>query len=491
MQVKRCTGCKLEKPIDDFCVARDKASGRRSRCRKCVREDRARYRQTPAPTEWKSIVLPTTYTPLARGPNLAAFDQMNGVQSDTCNDAKEHVEDAAQEHVEDAVLGSFGTPMERASLEALIRCGSIADAARELQLEPAQLRAHLNELHRRAARRGWAPDNDMTKTTPDGFHVKGVSTFYDADGNIRGQWVKTKAEEQARIAALLDAMAHIADAWKGKSEPLEMPPEHLDDELLAVYPIGDPHIGMLSWAPETGNNFDLATAERELYAAMDHLVGMAPKSRRALIIPVGDLFHADNRNNTTTGGTPVDSDGRWPKVINVGVRLMRRAIDRALEKHELVDVIVEVGNHDWHSSLLLAICLSQYYEREPRVSVDTSPSKYHWFRFGKCLIGTTHGDTVKLTDLSEIMATDRPQDWGETMHRYWITGHVHHDQVKELRGCIVRTLRTLAPPDAWHKGKGYRSGRDMKALIMHREWGLIREYTVGIAQLQAQIEAQT
>ena len=150
---------------------------------------------------------------------------------------------------------------------------------------------------------------------------------------------------------------------------------------------------------------------------------------------------------------------------------MRRAIDRMLAKFEIVDVICEIGNHDWHTSIMLAICLDQYYENEPRVTVDTSPAKYHWYRFGQNLIGVTHGDTVKLADLGEIMACDRAQDWGDTKHRYWITGHIHHDTVKELRGCTVESFRTLAPADAWHRGQGYRSGRDLKLLVSLWESG--------------------
>ena len=59
---------------------------------------------------------------------------------------------------------------------------------------------------------------------------------------------------------------------------------------------------------------------------------------------------------------------------------------------------------------------------------------FQYFTFGKNLIGVTHGDTAKMPDLGSIMATDRPREWGDSIHRYWLTGHVHHDQVKEYRG---------------------------------------------------------
>ena len=451
--LKRCAKCGDDKELEEFKPRKDSPDGRRATCRGCYNDsERAR-------TE--------------RG----RWDSLN--EDDLIRELEQGGE----------TLLSFGSPLERTCGETLLRAGSIAAAAHELGLEPSQLRGHLSELKRKAARRGYSPGHDMTKPVPHGFHVKGVSTQYDADGNVRSQWVKSKNDQQHMYESLLDAMSHIADSWKGMADPVAPPTEYLDEDLLVVYPAGDPHIGMFSWSPETGNDFDLKIAERELYGAVDHLVDMAPKSKRALVVTVGDTTHADNRGSTTTAGTPVDSDGRWSKVLGVTIRVWRRIIDRALQKHEFVDVIVEFGNHDYHTGIMLALCLAQFYEREPRVNVDTSPAKCHWYRFGKVFIGTTHGDTLKLDDLGEIMAADRPLDWGETTSRHWITGHVHHTQVKELRGCIVRTLRTLAPADAWHKGQGYRSGRDMTAIVMHREWGEIREYRVGIQQLQARIAA--
>ena len=356
-----------------------------------------------------------------------------------------------------------------------------------MQLEPTALRAHLDELQRRAATRGYSPGNSMTQTTPQGFSVKGVSTYYKIDpdtGDVRsiGQWVKTNRDQDEKYQALLDAMSTIADRWQGLAEPVAVPAV-VDDDLLCVYPVGDAHLGLLSWSPETGNNFDLRIAEHNLCTAIDRLVSLAPSSKQALIINVGDWTHSDNRGNTTTAGTPVDSDGRWAKVLAASIRIGRRLIDRALEKHAHVTVINEIGNHDYHGSIMLSIALAQFYEKEPRVTIDTSPAKFHYYVFGQNLIGVTHGDTIKLPDLGPIMACDRAEDWGRTRHRYWITGHVHHQNVKELHGCIVESFNTLAPGDAWHNSKGYRSGQNSKLLVLHREWGQINRHVIGIDQI--------
>jgi hypothetical protein len=35
----------------------------------------------------------------------------------------------------------------------------------------------------------------------------------------------------------------------------------------------------------------------------------------------------------------------------------------------------------------------------------------------------------------------------------------------------------LAAKDAWHSEKGYRSKRDMKAIVLHREYGEVARHT--------------
>lgn len=462
MPVKQCRGpCGREFDLDEgFSKDPSKGDGHRNVCRWC--DAAARERR--------------------RNPNADAMEDDDALRASIIAGG-------------DSLI-AFGTPMQRACAEALIKAGNVVDAALELQLEPTQLRGHLSELKRRAAARGWAPASDMTKTTPLGFHVKGVSTYYravlDSEGNPTGQmvpsgqWVKTKRDEESKYEALLDALQAIVEPLRAVASPIPVAGD-FDEDLMCVYPMGDPHLGMLAWPAETGNAFDLRIAEDNLFAAVDHLVSLAPPAKLGVVMNLGDFFHSDNKKGETTRGTPVDVDGRWPKVLAAGIRVMRRLIDRALEKHEHVHVVNEIGNHDDHTSIMLSIALDQFYEREPRVTIDTSPEPFHWIRFGKVLIGVHHGDKTKPTNLLGVMACDRAQDWGETEYRYWYIGHVHHDSLKELPGVTVESFRTLAGKDAWHHGQGYRSGRDMKMDVIHRQFGKINRHIVGINQILASI----
>lgn len=382
-------------------------------------------------------------------------------------------------------LSEWATPRQREAVEALVQHRNITAAARALGIARQTCQSLIAGARARAAKRGWAPGHDMTQTVPEGFHVKGVSTLYDADGIKRAQWVKSRADQESQLKLLAEAVQELAEPFRGVAKPAKVP-KVLNDDLLCVYPMGDPHLGMFAWHQETGQDFDLQIAENNLVAAVDKLVQAAPPARHALIINLGDFFHSDSKRNETTAGTAVDVDTRWAKVLAVGIRTMRRCIDRALKKHEFVTVICEIGNHDDHSAIMLALCLAEYYSREPRVTIDTSPAKFHWYRFGANLLGVTHGNGLKAQALPGIMAVDRQVDWGETRYRFWYCGHVHHDSVKEFPGCTVETFRTLAARDAWHHGSGYRSGQDMKCDVLHREYGRVSRNIIGIHQIWAE-----
>jgi hypothetical protein len=254
---------------------------------------------------------------------------------------------------------------------------------------------------------------------------------------------------------------------------------------LTAYPVGDHHLGMLAWTPETGAPYDINIGEQLLFKAMTNLVARSPDSDIALIAVLGDFFHYDSfRAETPKSRNLLDSDTRFPKMIAAGIRTIRHAISLALTKHQRVHVIIETGNHDEATSIFLALSLADTYENEPRVSVDVSPRNCHFFHFGKTLIGVHHGDKIKLADLPLIMATDQPAAWGITQWRYWLTGHVHHYQAKEILGCVVESFGILPPPDAWGTQQGHRPARTMKAITYHKDFGEVSRLTVNPQMLE-------
>ena len=369
-------------------------------------------------------------------------------------------------------------------LDALLVSDSTHKAAKELGISDRNLMRGLARLKKQAASRGVAPEHDMTHEAAEGFVVKGTSTLYGDEGDVKAQWVKTQIATEDRLSKIREAIGDAMADYRGRYRPRKAP-DTGSSELLACYVLGDPHIGAYAWAQEAGENFDVKIAREDLLSATARLVKVAPKTDHALIANLGDFFHADNRGNTTTKGTPVDVDTRWPQVLQAGCMLMVDLITLALAKHPRVSVVNCIGNHDDHSSVMLSAFLGAYFHDEPRVEVLPTTNKFHYIQHGKTLIACTHGDTIKLNALSEIMATDEPTKWAESEHRYWYTGHIHHTTRQELRGCVVESFRTLAARDAWHTNSGYRSGRDMYCIVHDKEYGEVERHRCDIRRARS------
>lgn len=326
---------------------------------------------------------------------------------------------------------------------------------------------------------------------PAGHRVKGVSTYLNAEGQAVAQWVKTTEDRDQReehIRALLDAMPALLEPIKGQADTIPSP-TYVDPGLANVMVVGDHHLAMYAWAEDAGDDWDLGIAESTFCDAVQHLMSVAPSAEQAVLLSLGDFFHGDSAvgfDRTPRSGNPLDTDGRLPKILRAGLRMLRYAVDAALETHERVHLVCLPGNHDPTLSTALGLAMDLFYSAEPRVTVDTDASPFRRFRWGKVLLGMTHGDTCKPDKLPGVMACDWPQDWGECTERVWLTGHVHHQQVKEYPGCSVETFRTLAASDAWHHASGYRSQRSMDLITYHREWGEVVRHRVGIRQLRSE-----
>lgn len=386
-------------------------------------------------------------------------------------------------------LKDFATTRQREILAAIDLHGSQRQAGKALGLSPGTIGNTVKAVKRKAALQGFAPEADLTRLVPEPHVLRGVSSLYDGEGKLRLQWVKTKLDESKAREAIEEWVTWLVEDAAGKAPAIALSqPQAQDSDLLAVYPMGDPHFGMYAWAEEAGHDFDAAIAEQLTYAAIDRLVASAPPAKQALIIELGDFFHADNNNaRTERAGNPLDTDTRHKRIMRIGLRAMTYVIQAALKKHEKVTVRIVQGNHDTQSSYALALGLDAWFRNEQRVEIDLSAAPFWYHRFGKVLIGATHGDTCKPGQLPSLMAADQPQEWGTTKHRYWYHGHVHHASLAEHPGCLVESFRTLAPRDAWATGAGYRAGRDMFCIVHHKDFGEIERHRCDIAMIEKRV----
>lgn len=372
-------------------------------------------------------------------------------------------------------------------IRAVNRCGGMRKAARELGVPDSVVSRSIAAVRRKAALCGYSPEHQLTRPVAPGQMLRGVSQLYrrgEAEPVL--EWVKTRVDDEARLEIIREWVDWLTTDAKGKS-PRVAPPKHADEDLLAVYPLGDPHFGMYAWAQEAGDDFDLAEAERLTCSAIDRLVASAPAAHTGLLINLGDFFHADDSRNVTPGhGNTLDVDSRYAKVLQVGLRAVVHCIKAMLAKHQRVVGWMLPGNHDPHASFALALALDAFFSADPRVEIDLSPGMFRYMEFGRVLLGAHHGHTTKAVNLPAVMACDQAEAWGRTRHRHWYCGHVHHkSRDKEHPGVTVETFRTLAARDAWHTGQGYRAGRDANLIVLHREYGEIQRTRCDISMLGA------
>ena len=381
----------------------------------------------------------------------------------------------------------FASAQEQVYLTAIREHGSHRAAAKVLDRDRSTIGSAMRRLRKRAAKRGFSPEHGMDNPSPEGTLRKRTSTLYkhDPETGLRTkalQWEINVPEQEARTEAWRAFAAELTD---GLQPVLVIPLSDRDFSpgLTTVYPMGDPHIGMYAWAEEAGDDFDIEIATGQLQRAMARLVSSGPDSETGVIVNLGDFFHADNaENRTMRSGNVLDVDTRWQRVMRLGAHLMIDLVQMALRKHKRVVVRNAIGNHDDHSSLMLSLIMEAYFKDNVRVHVDTSPAMFWYYRppNSKVLIGVTHGDKTKLSDLPLIMAADRSEEWGQTEHRYWYTGHIHNRTVEEHGGVICESFRTLAARDAYASGRGYRSGRDMHAVTLDAVFGEVERHRVDI-----------
>ena len=383
--------------------------------------------------------------------------------------------------IEDNEYPDWVTPTQARYLKALEEHGSYDKAAAALGVVKNSVWESITRYRKEAARRGHAPGHFDDGVAP-GF-VMGKVTIQRGPGGVERVWERQSpdAERQA------EQLKAIRDALLEGLQPIAplAPPRYTDDDLLTVYPQGDPHAGLYAWRDETGQAFDLVEYERVTKAAIDRLVASAAPSAHALFIDLGDSLHADNNASRTKSGHHLDTHGRHAEVVRAVIRCKRHHIARMLEKHQHVTVRINPGNHDGITALMLAEMMALIYENEPRVTVATSPNPYWFHGFGANLIGTTHGDGAKGANLPLLMAVDAPAMWLASEHgsRVWFVGHVHHKDVKDYPGVTVEYCRTLAAPDIWSHASGYRSKRSMEAVTYHRQDGEVERHTCSLARL--------
>lgn len=308
------------------------------------------------------------------------------------------------------------------------------------------------------------PDNKIT-TTPL-FQVK--------------LWLKKK-QAASDLQVLREQFVDDLKALSPKVEAINRPFSVEPGKLLEIN-IFDLHFGKVAWHEEVGENYNIEIATERFNNCIDYFIDTYKNFNiEKILFPISnDFFNSDRSHpfNSTTSGTPQEEDTRWQNTFRKGRELLIKNIQK-LTLLAPVEVKVIPGNHDYERSFYLGDSLQGWFHNNENVVIDNGANPRKYFIYGKCLIGYTHGNNEKISDLPMLMAQENPAGWAKTIYREFHLGHLHHKKETQLKstneyqGVITRHMNSLSGTDSWHHKKGYIGARkSAEAFLWDFEKGL-------------------
>ncbi len=250
-----------------------------------------------------------------------------------------------------------------------------------------------------------------------------------------------------------------------------------DGHLLVIDP-ADIHIGKLCTAFESGSDYNSQIAVKRVLEGVDGILQKANGFNIDKINFIGgnDILHIDTPQRKTTSGTPQDTDGMWYTNFLIAKKLYVDILEKLIKIAD-VHFTFNPSNHDYTNGFFLADVVKTHFRNCKNITFDTSIAHRKYFTYGSNLIGTTHGDGAKQSDLPLIMANES-KDWSDTKHRYIYTHHVHHKNSKDYHGVTVESLRSPSGTDSWHHRNGYTLvPKAVEGFIHHKEHGQVARLT--------------
>jgi len=365
------------------------------------------------------------------------------------------------------------SPKQQEALAAYEKYGSYQKAADALGIG----KSTVQDLCKRA--RAWQGTDPSVQQAASELGIEDMSIV--RDGWLKGKSasfrIDVKKEDDGKT--LLENIHEAFSSLKPR-KPIAAPAS-TEKNLCTFYNIIDHHLAMNAWGKETGDDYDLKIAIDRLTESMASLIESTPKSDVAVVLNLGDFFHAhDDTATTKQSGHNLDVDGRHYKVLLAGVDVTVACIDMAAKKHKKVIYRALRGNHDEGPHAALTVALYHHYRDCPNIEIDMCASDFYSFEWGRNMICGHHGDKAKADRLVLFMADNWPEMWGRTHWRFLWTGHIHHDSAKDIGGVSWESFRTLAPKDAYAASHAFSSRQTMQAITLDKEHGEILRNKVQI-----------
>lgn len=381
----------------------------------------------------------------------------------------------------EALLEYTRTSKQEQIIESVIEHGSGRKAANALGISKSTVNDTIKRIKGYAAAKGYAPENGMTNEVPESYNVKRVSTLRDGNGGIKAQWVIAEPEKD-KNDSLLEAIQNTSTENIKPLEEINLSSESINPDLLTTYVSNDLHLGLLIDGKEGEKDWNLEKGLNEAKSAIDHLIKASPESKSAIVVDLGDMVEADNRDNKTKrSGNSLDVDGFHHNIFEESYKLMIYFVQRALEKHETVYFYSLPGNHDDYTAFAVHHVVKTAFSNNPRVIFSSNVCRIQYHQHGTVLLGFAHGDALKPDRAETTMVVDNQKIWSDTLHRYFHFGHVHTYKSQDKALCTVESHRHLMPLNAWAFSHGFRGPLGtMKSISYDANYGEVSRTTYNV-----------
>lgn len=370
----------------------------------------------------------------------------------------------------------YGTEQQQAWIKATIEHDSYARAAKALGVDRGNLWSSVNAVKKRAEKSGAYMSPGLLKATQSAAL---------APPEVQYGWLKSdEASIFVRPPKLedgeLDPLERIRNVFEGLTPAPTVPsPDYADSDLLTIYPLADVHLGMMAWGKETGEDYSTKIASDRVKSWVAQCVASAPPSETAIVLSVGDYFHANDQTNQTPASKhPLDTDTRHFNTLDVGIESLAAGIETAAAKHKRVIVHIIPGNHDPTAYMALMFPLFERYRDNPRIEVHKAPGEWFIRQHGKVMLAAHHGDKAKADQMVHAMADSYASLWGKTKHRFLFTGHKHHHKSADIGGVQWEQLRAVTARDAYAVSHAYTARAQLQAITYHRIHGEVSRVKV-------------
>lgn len=259
--------------------------------------------------------------------------------------------------------------------------------------------------------------------------------------------------------------------WFEQFEPKVIPhkppsPNYGTGDNCLLLPIVDLHYNLLSTKFTSGNDYNCEIAENRLYGVVEDVLSrVRGKKFNKIYFPIGnDLFNANGINGETFKGTRQDNEKHIFEAYTNLFEIMVDVISKLAEVAP-VEIIYIPSNHDKEITYYFVYNLFTYYRLDDRVSVDFTPIKNKYKRFGNTLMVFSHD--AKMNDMGNVVLDEGLEHINGAKYVEVFLAHLHKEIVNQEKNVTIRRLPTFSGKSTWSNDNNFGSNRVSQTFIIN------------------------